>query len=160
MAGLLHDVGKIGVPEAVLQKAGRLTAEEFELIKKHPAIGAKILQDVKQIREIIPGVLHHHEHFDGKGYPANLAGEAIPLLGRIICLADSFDAMTSSRTYRKALPLEVALCEIRRCSGTHFDPAMAEVFLRTGADGFRDLLSDHAAKAKKLRDLQESIRVA
>jgi putative nucleotidyltransferase with HDIG domain len=160
MAGLLHDVGKIGVPEAVLQKAGRLTAEEFEQIKRHPAIGAKILQDVKQVREIIPGVLHHHERFDGKGYPAGLSGHDIPLMGRIICLADCFDAMTSSRTYRKALPLEVALCEIRRCAGTQFDPALTEIFLRTTPDGFRELLSDHHAKAKKFRELQETIRAA
>jgi HD-GYP domain-containing protein (c-di-GMP phosphodiesterase class II) len=160
MGGLLHDVGKIGVPEAVLQKTGRLTNEEFDQIKRHPAIGAKILQDVKQIREIIPGVLHHHERYDGKGYPAGLAGNNIPLMGRIICLADCFDAMTSSRTYRKALPLEVALCEIRRCSGTQFDPALAEVFLRTSPDGFRELLSDHRAKAKKFRELQEVIRTA
>jgi putative nucleotidyltransferase with HDIG domain len=160
MGGLLHDVGKIGVPEAVLQKCGRLTNEEFEQIKRHPAIGARILQDVKQIREIIPGVLHHHERYDGKGYPSGLAGHNIPLMGRIICLADCFDAMTSSRTYRKALPLEVALCEIRRCSGTQFDPALAEVFLRTSPDGFRELLSDHRAKAKKFRELQEVIRTA
>ena len=160
MAGVLHDVGKIGVPEAVLQKTGRLTPEEFEQIKRHPAIGAKILQDVKQIREIIPGVLHHHERYDGKGYPAGLSGNSIPLMGRIICLADCFDAMTSSRTYRKALPLEVALCEIRRCSGTQFDPALAEVFLRTTPDGFRELLSDHRAKAKKFRELQETLRSA
>jgi putative nucleotidyltransferase with HDIG domain len=160
MAGVLHDVGKIGVPESVLQKTGRLTPEEFEQIKRHPAIGAKILQDVKQIREIIPGVLHHHERYDGKGYPAGLSGNSIPLMGRIICLADCFDAMTSSRTYRKALPLEVALTEIRRCSGTQFDPALAEVFLRTTPDGFRELLSDHRAKAKKFRELQETLRSA
>jgi HD-GYP domain-containing protein (c-di-GMP phosphodiesterase class II) len=158
MAGLLHDVGKIGVPEAVLQKAGRLTSEEFEMIKRHPAIGARILQDVKQIREIIPGVLHHHERYDGKGYPAGLSGNDIPVMGRIICLADCFDAMTSSRTYRKALPLEVALTELRRCSGTQFDPALAEVFLRTSADGYRELLQDHHAKSKQFRELEEVLR--
>src|SRR5262245_54229060 len=121
MAGLLHDVGKIGVPESVLQKTGRLTPEEFELMKKHPQIGERILRDIKQIEDIIPGVLHHHERFDGKGYPSGLAGESIPLMGRIICLADCLDAMTSNRTYRKGMPLEVALTEIRRCAGTQFD---------------------------------------
>jgi putative nucleotidyltransferase with HDIG domain len=158
MAGLLHDVGKIGVPEAVLQKTGKLTPEEFDQMKRHPQIGARILQDIKQMREIIPGVLHHHERYDGKGYPSGLAGEKIPLMGRVICLADCFDAMTSNRTYRKALPLEVALTEIRRCSGTQFDPRLAEYFLQTGPDGFRELLRDHQQKSKKLRELQESLR--
>jgi putative nucleotidyltransferase with HDIG domain len=157
MAGLLHDVGKIGVPEAVLQKPGRLTPEEFEQVKRHPAIGAKILQDVKQIQGIIPGVLHHHERYDGKGYPDRLAGERIPLMGRIICLADCFDAMTSSRTYRKGLPIEVAMAEIRRCAGTHFDPRLAEVFLRSGHEGLRELLRDHQKKAKQLGDLQDAL---
>ncbi len=158
MAGLLHDVGKIGVPEAVLQKAGRLTPEEFEQIKRHPAIGARILQDVKQIQGIIPGVLHHHERYDGKGYPSGLSGEAIPLMGRIICLADCFDAMTSSRTYRKGLPLEVAMAEIRRCAGTQFDPRLAEVFLRFGPEKLRELLREHQQKSVRLRDLQELLR--
>src|SRR5437764_14234975 len=158
MAGLLHDVGKIGVPEAVLQKTGRLTPEEFDEIKKHPEIGARILRDVKQLEDILPGVLHHHERYDGRGYPSGLAGENIPRMGRIICLADCFDAMTSSRTYRKALPLEVALTEIRRCSGTQFDPVLSEAFLRTGAEGFRDLLRNHQEKSKKLLELQETLR--
>ncbi len=140
MAGLLHDVGKIGVPEQVLQKPGRLTVEEFEQMKKHPAIGARILQDVKQIQDIIPGVMHHHERYDGKGYPFGLAGQDIPLMGRIICLADCFDAMTSTRTYRKALPLEVTLADIRRCSGTQFDPALTEAFLRIDIDRLREVV--------------------
>jgi HD-GYP domain-containing protein (c-di-GMP phosphodiesterase class II) len=140
MAGLLHDVGKIGVPEAVLQKTGRLTQEEFEQMKKHPEIGARILADVKQVSDIIPAVLHHHERYDGGGYPHGLAGENIPLMGRLICLADGFDAMTSSRTYRKAMPLELALAEIRRCTGTQFDPILAETFLRIGADRLRELI--------------------
>jgi HD-GYP domain-containing protein (c-di-GMP phosphodiesterase class II) len=140
MAGLLHDVGKIGVPEAVLRKPGKLTVEEFEQMKRHPAIGAKILHDVKQIQDIIPGVLHHHERFDGRGYPDGLSGHNIPLMGRIICLADCFDAMTSTRTYRKAMPLEVTLADIRRCSGTQFDPALTEAFLRIPTDLLRDIL--------------------
>jgi HD-GYP domain-containing protein (c-di-GMP phosphodiesterase class II) len=140
MAGLLHDVGKIGVPEAVLQKPGRLTSEEFEQMKKHPAIGARILHDVKQIQDIIPGVLHHHERYDGRGYPDGLSGQNIPMMGRIICLADCFDAMTSTRTYRKALPLEVTLADLRRCSGTQFDPGLTEAFLRIPTDILRDIL--------------------
>ena len=158
MAGLLHDVGKIGVPEAVLQKTGKLTTEEFEQIKKHPEIGARILRDIKQIEDIIPGVMHHHERYDGKGYPSMLSGENIPLFGRIICLADCFDAMTSSRTYRKALPLEVALTEIRRCGGTQFDPSLTDVFLRIGEARLRDLLRDHHEQAKKLIDFQQVLQ--
>lgn len=160
MAGLLHDVGKIGVPEAVLQKTGRLTSEEFEQIKKHPEIGARILQDIKQIKDIIPGVLHHHERFDGKGYPGGLAGHDIPLMGRIICLADCFDAMTSSRTYRKALPLEVALTEIRRCSGTQFDPELTEAFLQISGDEFRELIRNHQEQTKRLAETAQALRVA
>jgi len=140
LAGLLHDVGKIGVPESVLQKTGRLTPEEFDQMKKHPEIGARILADVKQIRDLIPGVLHHHERYDGNGYPHGLAGEKIPMMGRLICLADCFDAMTSNRTYRKALPLEVAMTEIRRCGGTQFDPKLTEAFLRIGVDRLRELV--------------------
>jgi HD-GYP domain-containing protein (c-di-GMP phosphodiesterase class II) len=153
MAGLLHDVGKIGVPEAVLQKTGRLTDEEFAQIKKHPEIGAKILGDIKQVEDIIPGVLYHHERYDGKGYPSRLSGNDIPLMGRLICLADCFDAMTSSRTYRKALPLEVALTEIRRCSGTQFDPVLTDAFLSIPVIQLRQILSDHQEQARKLMNL-------
>ena len=160
MAGLLHDVGKIGVPESVLQKTGRLTPEEFDQMKKHPEIGARILSDVKQVKALIPGVLYHHERYDGRGYPTGLAAGAIPLMGRIICLADCFDAMTSNRTYRKALPLEVALTEIRRCAGTQFDPTLAESFLRSGPDCLRELLRNHAEKSRELLDLQETLRTA
>jgi len=158
MAGLLHDVGKIGVPESVLQKPGKLTPEEFDEMKKHPVIGARILSDIKQISDIIPGVLHHHERFDGRGYPAGLAAENIPLMGRIICLADCFDAMTSNRTYRAAMPIEKALEEIRRSAGTQFDPKLAEIFVSIGPDGFREILRDYEAHSKKLVDLQQSLR--
>ncbi len=160
MTGLLHDVGKIGVPESVLQKTGRLTPEEFEQMKKHPQIGARILSDIKQISDVIPGVLHHHERYGGQGYPYGLVGEDIPLMGRIICLADCFDAMTSNRTYRKALPLEVALTEIRRCSGTQFDPALTEAFLRIDIDKFKEILADHSTRARLLMDSQPTLRCA
>jgi HD-GYP domain-containing protein (c-di-GMP phosphodiesterase class II) len=142
----------------VLQKTGKLTVEEFDQMKKHPQIGARILADVKELKAIIPGVLHHHERYDGKGYPTGLAGGNIPLMGRIICLADCFDAMTSNRTYRRALPLEVALGEIRRCAGTQFDPLLAEAFLRTPPDAYRELLRNHQEKSKKLLELQETLR--
>lgn len=145
MAGILHDVGKIGVPEAVLHKTGKLTNEEFDQMKKHPQIGARILADIKQVEDLIPGVLYHHERYDGKGYPARLSGEKIPMPGRIICVSDCFDAMTSNRTYRRALPLEVAMIEVRRCAGTQFDPALAEAFLRIDRDEIRTLIRDHQA---------------
>jgi putative nucleotidyltransferase with HDIG domain len=158
MAGLLHDVGKIGVPEAVLQKTGKLTDEEFAEIKKHPEIGARILRDIKQIEDIIPGVLHHHERWDGRGYPMGLSGDSIPLMGRIICLADCFDAMNSSRTYRKALPLEHVLGEIRKCAGTQFDPRLAEAFLQIDPGEITLMLRDHQSQAKRLIELQQNLR--
>jgi HD-GYP domain-containing protein (c-di-GMP phosphodiesterase class II) len=130
LAGLLHDIGKIGVPEAVLTKPGRLTADEFGQMRKHPEIGAHILSGIKQVEDLIAGVLFHHERMDGRGYPQKLAGPAVPLFGRIVGLADCFDAMTSDRTYRRALPLEATLAEIRRCAGTQFDPRIVEAFLR------------------------------
>jgi HD-GYP domain-containing protein (c-di-GMP phosphodiesterase class II) len=153
MAGLLHDVGKIGVAESILQKPGRLTDEEFTQMKRHPEIGAHILADVKQVQDIIPGVMHHHERFDGRGYPARLAGRDIPMMGRIICLADCFDAMTSTRTYRKAMPLEVALADMRRCSGTQFDPALTEAFLQIDMESLREVLR-HSDSSRRLNAAQ------
>jgi HD-GYP domain-containing protein (c-di-GMP phosphodiesterase class II) len=160
MAGILHDVGKIGVPEAVLHKTGKLTDEEFEQMKKHPQIGARILADIKQVQDLIPGVLHHHERYDGRGYPAKLSGENIPLMGRLICIADCFDAMTSNRTYRRALPLEVALMEVRRCAGTQFDPAMAESFLQIPATELAALLKEYQARAPRAVPTPEFTKAA
>lgn len=160
MAGLLHDVGKIGVPEAVLQKPGKLTPEEFELMKQHPEIGARILRDVRQLEDVIPGVMHHHERWDGRGYPSKLAAENIPLLGRIICLADCFDAMTSNRTYRRALPFEVAMMEIRSGAGSQFDPYLADSFIKIGEKRLRELTSGHHEQASRLIELHSSLRVA
>jgi putative nucleotidyltransferase with HDIG domain len=160
MAGLLHDVGKIGVPESVLQKPGKLTNEEFDLMKQHPEIGARILRDVKQLEDILPGVLHHHERWDGRGYPAKLVGENIPLMGRIICLADCFDAMTSNRTYRRALPFEVAMVEIRNGAGTQFDPALADAFIAIGEKRLRELTAGHHEQASRLIAMHSSLRVA
>lgn len=149
LSGLLHDIGKIGVPEAVLTKPGRLTDAEFDAIKKHPAIGAQILGNIKQLQDIIPGVLYHHERWDGRGYPYNLAGENIPLLGRIICVADSFDAMSSTRTYRPALPLETVLGEIRRCAGSQFDPELAKVFVTLDFNRHRGAVEEQLKAAQQ-----------
>jgi len=130
LSGLLHDIGKIGISEAVLCKTGRLTSEEFQEMRRHPEIGARIVEGVPQVADTIPGILHHHERMDGKGYPSRLAGYDIPILGRIVGLADSYDAMTTNRTYRKARPVLMALSEIRRCSGTQFDPELADLLLQ------------------------------
>ena len=143
LAGLVHDVGKIGVPEAVLCKPGKLTDEEFGLIKLHPQIGANIIKDIRQMEDLVPGVLCHHERYDGRGYPSGVAGEDIPLFGRLIGLADSFDAMSSHRTYRKALKLEDVLAEIHRCAGAQFDPRLAEAFVTMDFTPFHQLIARH-----------------
>jgi HD-GYP domain-containing protein (c-di-GMP phosphodiesterase class II) len=129
LTGLLHDIGKIGIDEKVLRKKGRLTEEEYARIKVHPSIGAGILRDIKQMRDIVPGVLCHHERVDGKGYPNGLVGDQIPLSGKIVCLADCFDAMTSKRTYRDAMTVEQAVAEIEKGLGTQFDEKIGRVFL-------------------------------
>jgi putative nucleotidyltransferase with HDIG domain len=129
LAGLLHDVGKIGIRDSVLGKPGQLTDEEFAIMKSHPSVGGNILKPVAQLADIIPGVVSHHERYDGKGYPQGLRGEDIPLLGRIIGVADAFDAMTSDRVYRPRLSDEVALGELKKHSGTQFDSRVVKAFL-------------------------------
>ena len=131
LAGLLHDIGKIGIDESVLRKTGKLTDQEFACIRKHPSIGAGILREIKQMHDIVPGALSHHERADGRGYPDGLTGEQIPLTGKIVQLADSFDAMTSKRTYRDAMSLEKALEEIERGLGTQFDEKIGRIFLES-----------------------------
>jgi len=128
--GLLHDIGKIAVPSSVLNKPGRLTAEEFDLMKQHPTIGARILEPIPDYDRLIPVVLQHHERFDGSGYPAGIAGEEISLDARIVAVADVFDALTSERPYRKAMDLAVATQIISDGSGSAFDPRVVEAFLR------------------------------
>ncbi|MEM9883868.1 MAG: HD domain-containing phosphohydrolase [Planctomycetota bacterium] len=129
LAGLVHDVGKIGVPEAVLSKPGRLTEAEFELVKRHPDVGATILRDIRQMDDLIPGVRYHHERWDGRGYPEGRAGEDIPVFGRVIAMADAFDAMSSDRTYRKRMTPDAVRQEVRDGAGTQFDPDLAARFL-------------------------------
>jgi len=126
---LLHDVGKIGIPDAILRKPGKLTAEEWQEMRKHPEIGARILRGIGFLEGAVPIVLCHQERYDGKGYPARLKGEAIPLGARIFAVVDTLDAMTSDRPYRKALPYAAARAEIQKFSGTQFDPRVVEVFL-------------------------------
>jgi response regulator RpfG family c-di-GMP phosphodiesterase len=131
-AGLLHDVGKIGIPDAIITKPSRLNHEEYEEIKKHPEIGAKILEPVEFLHSIVPCVRHHHEWFDGSssGYPSRLAGDQIPLPSRVIVVADTVEAMTSDRPYRKALPIDVVVAELHKYSGSQFDPIVVDAFLK------------------------------
>lgn len=142
IGALFHDIGKIGIPDAILLKTDKLTDDEYSEIKNHPAIGAHILSNASIFADIIPIVKHHHERYDGKGYPARLAGENIPYLARIVAVADTFDAMTSRRSYRQALDFDYTTNEIEKCKGTQFDPAIADVFLeilRTNQDKITEI---------------------
>jgi HD-GYP domain-containing protein (c-di-GMP phosphodiesterase class II) len=135
IAAQLHDIGKIGIPDAVLQKAGRLTVEEYGLVKLHPQIGRRILEKMGKFHEFLPVVELHHENHDGTGYPYKLAGDRIPLAARIVHVADAFDAMVTHRHYRNALPLRDAIRELRVNAGTQFDPVITLVMLKIIEDG-------------------------
>jgi hypothetical protein len=128
-AGILHDVGKLGVPTKLLQKTGRLTEDEFSAIKLHPVRGLEMLSDIEFLDEAFKGILHHHERIDGMGYPMGLAGVQIPEFARVIAVADAFDSMTSTRSYRTARSVSDAIEELRRCKGTQFDPRMVEALI-------------------------------
>jgi putative nucleotidyltransferase with HDIG domain len=130
MAGLLHDIGKIGTYDILLDKAGKLTEAELALVRQHPDRGCEIIAPIKEFKDILPAVRHHHERWDGTGYPCGLKGEEIPLVARILCVADSFDTMTADRPYRPSIGLENAVQELEYCSGTHFAPEVVEVFLQ------------------------------
>ncbi|MHC5137398.1 MAG: HD domain-containing phosphohydrolase, partial [Planctomycetota bacterium] len=142
LAGLLHDIGKIGIGEAVLRKNGRLTEEEFAIIQSHPRIGASILSGIHQMEDIVPGVLGHHERMDGKGYPQGLKGDEISLVARIVSLADAFDAMTSKRVYRNAMNIQKALDIIEDGMGTQFDEEIARVFLDSDVQKLWSVIQD------------------
>ncbi len=144
IGGLFHDIGKIGVPDSILLKEGKLTDDEYSEIKNHPTIGAHILSSATIFQDMIPIVKHHHEKYDGFGYPGKLKGEDIPYFARIAAVADTFDAMTSKRTYRDALPLDTVIAEITRCKGTQFDPKIADVFL--------DILEHHYDEVKEIQE--------
>jgi HD-GYP domain-containing protein (c-di-GMP phosphodiesterase class II) len=135
LSAILHDIGKIGVSDRVLQKPGKLEPEEFAEMNRHPVLGSEILEHVKSLRAMIGGVRHHHEKYDGSGYPDRKKGEEIPLIGRIIAVADAFDAMTSTRPYRTALSHETALNELAAFSGRQFDPRMVEAFMEVYQKG-------------------------
>ena len=129
LGGALHDVGKLAVAESILHKPGRLTRAELAQIRTHPEAGARLLGGIESLSPALPYVLFHHERWDGDGYPHGLAGEAIPTEGRLIAVADAFDAMTSSRPYRPAQPVHAALAELDRCAGSQFDPLVACAFI-------------------------------
>lgn len=144
IGGLFHDIGKLGVPDSILRKESKLTDDEYSEIKNHPSIGAHILSTADIFANIIPIVKHHHEKYDGNGYPSRLKGEEIPYFARIAAVADTFDAMTSRRTYRDALPLDVVISEFKKCKGTQFDPNLADIFL--------DILENHFDEIKEIQE--------
>ncbi len=144
IGGLFHDIGKIGIPDSILLKPDKLSDDEYSQIKNHPSIGAHILGSAEIFKDIIPIVKHHHERYDGNGYPSRLKGEEIPYIARIAAVADTFDAMTSRRSYRGPIDIERVKEEIKRCEGTQFDPQIAEVFL--------DILNNDY---DKIKDIQE-----
>ena len=143
IGGLFHDIGKIGVPDIIRLKTSKLADDEYSEIKNHPSIGAHILSNATIFQNVIPIVKHHHERYDGNGYPGKLKGEDIPFLSRITAVADSFDAMTSKRTYRDSLSLDIVKSEIERCKGTQFDPNCADAFL--------DILNNDYEKIEEIR---------
>ncbi len=150
LAGLLHDIGKIGVSDAILGKRERLTPEEFEQIKQHTTIGYSILADLRQIRSLLPGILYHHEHYNGRGYPDGLVGEKIPLLARILAVADAYDAMSTTRPYRPAMPYERVEEILTEGAGSQWDQRIVDAFLRCR----------HKIHAIRQRGVGESLRHA
>lgn len=147
IGGLFHDIGKIGIPDSILLKESKLSDEEYSQIKNHPMIGVHMLGDAAIFTDILPIVKHHHERYDGRGYPSQLVGDDIPYVARIAAVADTFDAMTSKRSYRDSLPIDVVRAEIERCSGTQFDPNIAKVFLDIMNNDF-DLIREIQEKYK------------
>jgi HD-GYP domain-containing protein (c-di-GMP phosphodiesterase class II) len=129
VAALLHDIGKIGIPDAILQKPAKLTDAEYDLMKKHPEYGWAVMRHIPGMERASLMILHHHERYDGKGYPAGLKGEEIPIGSRIVCVIDAFDAMVSSRPYREGLPFEEAERHLLEARGTQFDPAVVDIFI-------------------------------
>lgn len=129
LAGLLHDLGKLALPQRLLTKPTHLSPEERQVLEAHPRLGAYLLEGLNLSKTVLDGVLYHHEHWDGRGYPFGLSGEEIPLIGRILAITDAYEAMTSHRPYHKPLPHKEALEELRKGAGTQFDPELVELFL-------------------------------
>ncbi|MEG1575244.1 MAG: HD-GYP domain-containing protein, partial [Clostridium sp.] len=143
-AALLHDIGKIGIAEEILNKPGKLTAEEYEIMKGHVENSIGIIKHLPSLDYVIPAVIGHHERYDGKGYPRGISGEDIPIMARILCVADSFDAMVSKRSYKKSIEVDVALTELRDESGKQFDPQIAEILIKLVKNGtVKTILNDN-----------------
>jgi len=155
IAGLLHDIGKIGIPQSILCKPGKLTDEEYMKIKEHPEKAEKMVTNIKQLKMIADLLKYHHERWDGRGYPSGLKAEEIPLSARIIAVADTYDAMTSTRSYRKALTHDEAIAEIERCSGTQFDPELAKLFIanKEEVEKAKENPDEYYAKYSRLQHL-------
>jgi putative nucleotidyltransferase with HDIG domain len=135
MAAALHDVGKLQIAERILRKEGPLDTDELAEVRRHPEVGARMVARVRELQLVVPAVLYHHERWDGAGYPFGLEGEAIPAEARVLAVVDAFDAMTTDRSYRRATTEGVAIEELRRCSGTQFDPEIVSVFVDAWRDG-------------------------
>ncbi|OGF58405.1 MAG: hypothetical protein A2Y62_14970 [Candidatus Fischerbacteria bacterium RBG_13_37_8] len=151
LSAILHDIGKIGIDDHILRKPAPLDHSEFEIIQKHPALGAEIIKRIKKLEEILPGVLYHHERYDGKGYPYKLKGKEIPLIAKIIAIADTFDAICSSRPYRLGLTAQKGKQEILRCSGTQFDPSVVKAFIKAFDRGdITDIIEGRYSAAHQL----------
>lgn len=151
-AGLMHDIGKVAIPDHVLLKTGKLLPDEYECMKRHSIISGEIVEQIENLSHISPGVRHHHERWDGKGYPDQLKGEEIPMIGRILAVADTFDAMTSTRSYRKAMIAEDAYEEIMRCQGTQFDPSIVAIFKKAFEDGAIQITQPTDCKGRVSKD--------
>jgi putative nucleotidyltransferase with HDIG domain len=149
IASLLHDVGKIGIEDRILRKPGALTDEEFEIMKTHPSKGAEILGSIPQMREMIPGIKYHHEKWSGGGYPSGLKGSDIPILARIVGIADAFDAMTTDRPYQKAMTFEMAANRIKELTPKVYDPLVTEAFLKAFHSGIFEKLLKMAEGRKE-----------
>ncbi len=145
LAGLVHDLGKIGVPEQILRKTERLTDAEYDMVKLHPEIGRKIVNEIPLLFQVIPAVLHHHERWDGRGYPSGLQNDSIPLFARILAVADSFDAMSSTRCYQTSKSQDQVLIEMRKCQGSQFDPEVTQALLEADLTTYEQLLERHIA---------------
>jgi len=141
LGGSFHDIGKIGIKDSILTKPGKLTEEEYEEIKKHPVIGYELLEKNNIFKDVLMAIRNHHERYDGKGYPDGLRGDEIPLIAKIVALADSFDAMMSKRSYREKLELEYTVNEIKKNKGIQFDPVVAEAFIRLIEDRYAEIIN-------------------